>query len=175
MGKIILLILLLWLGPNPDSLLPDLKNKTFSAKVIRIMDGDTMEVLYQNHPVKIRLAHIDCPEKRGSQPFGNNAKIALSNLCFAQQVTVYGEKFDRYKRLIAVVANHKKQIVNQEMVRQGMAWHFKKYSSDVHYARLELIARKQRVGLWQEQSPTAPWEWRAIKHKRSKYQNNTRS
>jgi len=172
MGKIVLLILLLWIKPIADPTLPDLKNKTFRAKVIRIMDGDTMEVLYQNQPVKIRLAHIDCPEKRGSQPFGNNAKIALSNLCFGQLVTVYGEKFDRYKRLIAVVANHKKQIVNQEMVRQGMAWHFKKYSSDARYAQLELIARKQRVGLWQEQSPTAPWEWRATKHKKSVHHTN---
>lgn len=173
MGKIVLFILLLWIKPIADPALPDLKNKTFSAKVIRILDGDTMEVLYQNQPVKIRLAHIDCPEKRGSQPFGNNAKIALSNLCFGQQITVYGEKFDRYRRLIAVVANHKKQIVNQEMIRQGMAWHFKKYSTDQRYAQLELTARKQRAGLWHDQNPTAPWEWRAVKHKKSKHQFHT--
>lgn len=89
------------------------------------MDGDTMEVVYQNTPIKIRLAHIDCPEKLGSQPFGNNAKTALSNLCFGQQVNIYGEKYDRYKRLIAVVANQNKQIVNQEMIKQGMASHLK--------------------------------------------------
>jgi len=70
-------------------------------------------------------AHIDCPEKRGSQPFGNNAKTAFSNLCFGQQVNIYGEKYDRYKRLIAVVANQNKQIVNQKMIKQGMASHLK--------------------------------------------------
>ncbi|HWW38657.1 thermonuclease family protein [Pedobacter sp.] len=144
----------------PGTVVINLKNQTFVAKVIRIIDGDTMEVLYQNTPTKIRLAHIDCPEKRGSQPFGNNAKEALSDLCFGQDVTVYGEKYDRYRRLIAVVVNDNEQVVNQEMVRQGMAWHFKKYSTDPVYAQLEIEARENKVGLWQDPNPTPPWEWR---------------
>jgi len=142
-----------------------LSNKTFSAKVIRIMDGDTMEILYKNVPTKIRLAHIDCPEKRGKQPYGNNAKVALSNLCFGKMVTVKGEKYDRYKRLIAVVINDKNQNVNQEMVKLGMAWHFTKYSVDQIYAKLEKQARKNRVGLWQDKNPIAPWLWREKKKK----------
>jgi len=142
----------------------DLKKRTFTAKVIRVMDGDTMEILYEQRPTKVRLAHIDCPEKRGRQPFGNNAKKALSDLCFGQNVMVYAEKYDRYRRLIAVVINNKKQVVNQEMIKQGMAWHFKKYSTDPVYAQLEIAARKNRVGLWRETNPTPPWEWRKSKH-----------
>lgn len=162
MGKLTVLILWFWIQPisKLEVHVPNLKHRTFNAKVIRIMDGDTMEVLYQKTPVKIRLAHIDCPEKRRSQPFGNNAKIALSNLCFGQQVTVYGENYDRYHRLIAVVANHKKQIVNQEMLKQGMAWHFRKYSKNQLYAQLEAEARKNKIGLWKDPNPVAPWEWR---------------
>jgi endonuclease YncB( thermonuclease family) len=142
----------------------DFKNLIFTAKVIRIMDGDTMEILYQNQPVKIRLAHIDCPEKNGTQPFGNNAKKALSDLCYGQMVKVYGEKYDRYKRLIAVVINDKKQNVNQEMIKQGMAWHFIKYSGDVGYAKLEQVAKNNKIGLWQDPNPIAPWEWRKTRH-----------
>ena len=142
-----------------------LAKKTFPAKVIGITDGDTMEILYKNHPVKIRLAHIDCPEKRGKQPFGNNAKIALSNLCFGRMVTVKAEKYDRYKRLIAVVINDKNQNVNQEMVKLGMAWHFTKYSKDTFYSKLEAAARRNRVGLWQDKNPIAPWLWREKKKK----------
>ena len=172
LGKLTILSLLLVVNSSNASLPAinaqdqiNLKNQTFTAKVIRILDGDTMEVLYQNTPVKIRLAHIDCPEKRGTQPFGSNAKIALSNLCFGQMVMVQGEKYDRYKRLIAVVINTKKQIVNQEMVRQGMAWHFKKYSSDQVYAKLEIEARREKIGLWQDKNPVAPWAWRKVKKK----------
>ncbi len=142
-----------------------LSNKTFLAKVIGIMDGDTMEILYKNVPIKIRLAHIDCPEKRGKQPFGNNAKIALSDLCFSKMVTIKGEKFDRYGRLIAVVIADKGQNVNQEMIKQGMAWHYKKYSKHPLYAKLENEARKNRVGLWKENNPIAPWIWREKKKK----------
>ncbi|MNK27395.1 Thermonuclease precursor [compost metagenome] len=140
-----------------------LSNKTFSAKVIGIMDGDTMEILYKNVPTKIRLAHIDCPEKRGKQPFGNNAKIALSDLCFGRIVTIKGEKYDRYRRLIAVVINDKNKNVNQEMIKLGMAWHFTKYSTDPIYAKLEKTARKNRAGLWQDKNPIAPWLWREKK------------
>lgn len=170
MGRIILLFLGLCLNPVYGQLQlgqqaqANLKNQTFVAKVIRILDGDTMEVLYQGRPVKIRLAHIDCPEKRGKQPFGTQAKSALSDLCFGQYVTVYGEKYDRNKRLIAVVANQKKQIINQEMIKQGMAWHFKRYSTDLRYAKLELDARKGKKGLWKDPKAVAPWQWRKPKH-----------
>lgn len=168
MGKITTLFLFLLIQPFFQKVASqelNFKNLTFNAKVIRIMDGDTMEVLYQNTPVKIRLAHIDCPEKRRSQPFGNNAKQALSDLCFGQSVTIYGHKYDRYKRLIAVVKNQKKQILNQEMIRQGMAWHYKKYSTDAAYAQLEIMARKNKVGLWHDANPIAPWDWRKPKPK----------
>jgi len=167
LGKVSVLVLLLTLQScliQPGESKP-LNNYhlSFAAKVIRIMDGDTMEVLYQNQPIKIRLAHIDCPEKRGHQPFGTKAKQALSDLCFGQMVTVQGQKYDRYKRLIAVVINQNKQVVNQEMIKQGMAWHFKKYSSDPLYAQLEVEARKHKIGLWQDSNALAPWEWRKPK------------
>ncbi|KQM79041.1 nuclease [Pedobacter sp. Leaf216] len=171
-GKLSVLFLLLTLQScfiQPGGSKPrKYSNLVFTAKVIRILDGDTMEVLYQNQPLKIRLAHIDCPEKRGKQPFGNQAKKALSDLCFGQMVNVQSQKYDRYRRLIAVVINRKKQVVNQEMIKQGMAWHFKKYSSDSLYAQLEITARKNKIGLWQEQNAIAPWAWRESKHSLSK-------
>lgn len=168
LGKVSLLLWLLTLqscfiqpAGNKDT---NYSHLVFTARVIRILDGDTMEVLYQDQPVKIRLAHIDCPEKRGHQPFGTQAKQALSDLCFGQMVTVQGQKYDRYKRLIAVVINDKKQVLNQEMLKIGMAWHFKKYSSDPLYTQLEINARKNKIGLWQDSTAVAPWEWRGKKH-----------
>ncbi|QPH37848.1 thermonuclease family protein [Pedobacter endophyticus] len=161
-GKITVFILLIFFRSvstaGPDY--PELKHKTFEAKVIGITDGDTIEILYRNQPIKIRLAHIDCPEKRGSQPYGNDAKAALSKLCFGQQVQVHAQNYDRYKRLIAVVVNIRKQNVNQEMIKQGMAWHFKKYSKDTVYAQLEVRARRNKIGLWKDAQAVAPWDWR---------------
>lgn len=166
LGKVSLFIIFLATNPvfshseNAPSQQLAQNHPNFSAKVIRIMDGDTMEVLYQSQPIKVRLAHIDCPEKRNSQPFGNNAKQALSHLCFGETVEIEGKNYDRYKRLIAVVFNKKDQNINQEMVKLGMAWHYKKYSKDNSYAELETIARRKKIGLWKDENPIAPWAWR---------------
>lgn len=175
LGRLILITSLLYFNPvfsqfkSNEQVQLNLKNQTFVAKVIGISDGDTMEILYHNAPIKIRLAHIDCPEKRGAQPYGNNAKKSLSDLCFGQLVTVYGQKYDRYRRLIAIVKTNNNRVVNEEMVKLGMAWHFKKYSHDVTYANLEIKARKQKIGLWRDPSPIPPWEWRKTKHKKAIY------
>ena len=49
---------------------------------------------------------------------------------------------------------------NLQMIKQGMAWHYKQYSKDQELASAEVEARKKQLGLWAEKSPLAPWEWR---------------
>jgi len=135
--------------------------KIFQAKVIAVKDGDTIEVLYENNAVMVRLAHIDCPEIKKHQPFGQAAKQFTSNICFGQLVTVENEgKFDRYKRIIAVIINNKNENVNKALVKAGLAWHFLKYSTDTSYDALEAIARQNKMGLWTDENPTPPWQWR---------------
>ena len=132
-----------------------------TAKVIGVIDGDTIEVLYDEKPLRIRLAHIDCPEVRKGQPFNRAAKQLASDLCFGRQVHVLSEgEFDRWERLIAVVINDKQQNVNKEMLRAGLAWHYKRYSTDASYAQLETEARKNKMGIWVDENAVAPWEWR---------------
>ena len=55
----------------------------FTGPVVAVLDGDTLEVLHNQHPERIRLSGIDCPEK--GQAFGQRAKQAASEL-------VYGKK-----------------------------------------------------------------------------------
>ncbi|MFA7448191.1 MAG: thermonuclease family protein [Weeksellaceae bacterium] len=136
------------------------------AKVIRIIDGDTLEVLYNEKPIKIRLAHIDCPENNKGQAFGKAAKKALSDLCFGQEIQLeWGEKIDKYGRYIAVLYTKEGENINKEMVRKGMAWHYKKYSADSSYSELEKEARDNKIGLWQDSDPIPPWNWRKKKEK----------
>ncbi len=47
------------------------------------------------------------------------------------------------------------------MVKQGMAWHFKKYSKDLTYTKLEAEARRNKIGLWRDPNPVEPWAWRS--------------
>jgi micrococcal nuclease len=135
--------------------------KIFNGKVVAVKDGDTIEVLYENNTVTIRLAHIDCPEIKKHQPFGQAAKKFTSDICFGQMVTVENDgTFDRYKRLIAVIINDKQENVNKALVKAGLAWHFLKYSTDKSYDDLESVARHNRTGLWADENPTPPWQWR---------------
>lgn len=130
-----------------------------SGKVISIKDGDTIAILYNNKTLTIRLAHIDCPEKK--QPYGQAAKQFMSDKCFGQTVTIqHQHEYDRSKRLIGEVITASGENLNKALVKAGLAWHYKKYSADNSYAALEQEARKQRTGLWSEPNPIAPWEWR---------------
>lgn len=134
--------------------------QVFEGRVIGVKDGDTIEVLYDSIPVRIRLAHIDSPESR--QPFGSAAKKFLSDLCYDRIVKVQRTgRPDRFGRTIAVV-HIGDTSVNLAMVQTGMAWHFKKYSKDQEYAIAEAEARERGIGLWPDDGPVAPWEWRKI-------------
>jgi endonuclease YncB( thermonuclease family) len=131
-----------------------------SGACIGVADGDTITILTpdkQQH--KIRLAHIDCPEK--GQPYGTRAKQFTSDFCFRKTVIVVSEgKKDRNGRVIGEVFNEQGENLNKALVRAGLAWHYKKYSQDASYAGLETQARAARSGLWQAPNPVEPWIWR---------------
>jgi len=92
----------------------------YKAKVIGITDGDTLKVLTnESQQVKIRLAEIDCPEKK--QPWGNKAKQALSASTFQKMVTIDPVTKDRYGRTVAIVFVDGES-VNKALVQQGHCW-----------------------------------------------------
>jgi len=133
-----------------------------TGKVIAVKDGDTIEVLLNGKAQRIRLAHIDCPEK--NQPFGTKARSYTSEKCFGQLVTLsHFRQYDRNKRLIAEVILNSGDTLNRELVNAGLAWHYKKYSSDSSYSQPEIKARMLKKGLWAEKEPVAPWLWRSRK------------
>lgn len=131
---------------------------TIQGKVVHIADGDTLTILIAGkEQVKIRLAGIDTPEK--AQPFGNKAKQALAALAFQQYVTVDVETKDRYGRTVGKVIVNGIE-VNAELVRQGMAWVYRKYTNDQKLYALEAEAKQAKRGLWATEHPIEPWLWR---------------
>ena len=50
--------------------------------------------------------------------------------------------------------------VNLELVRRGLAWHYKRYSIDPALADAETAARARRAGLWVDPAPVPPWAYR---------------
>ena len=166
MQKSIFLLLFIFFGNNivPASFQSSQQTNQLilKVKVIGVKDGDTVEVLYYQLPMVIRLEHIDAPEKK--QPFGTVSKQKLSDLCFGKNVMIVstGKKgnYDGRGRMIAEILVNDKINANKEMLKSGLAWHYKKYSKSEEYAQLENAARKNRVGLWTDKNPIAPWSFR---------------
>ena len=137
-----------------------------SGRVVRVADGDTITVLdaaYTQH--KIRLAGIDAPEKK--QPFGEVSRRSLEELVAGRSVEVSSDKLDRYGRAVGVVRVGGKD-VNRIQIERGMAWWYREYEREqpagdaVQYAHAESAARSARKGIWRDESPVPPWEWRRL-------------
>ena len=77
-----------------------------------------------------------------------------------KQVVVKWKEKDRYSRILGDVYLDGAWI-NEDLVAEGWAWHFKRYSSDKDLAAAEVSARAKKVGVWCDASAVEPWEWRA--------------
>ncbi|WP_295002490.1 thermonuclease family protein [uncultured Dechloromonas sp.] len=134
------------------------------GEVIEITDGDTITLIDSSRiQHKIRLAGIDAPEKR--QAFGEKSKQQLADLVFRREVLIEWSKSDRYGRIIGKVFLGNKD-VNLTQITSGMAWHYKRYANEQSmtdrgsYAQAEEEAKLKRRGLWKDQNPTPPWDFR---------------
>lgn len=135
----------------------------YSVKVIAISDGDTFKGITQDKiEIRFRLQGIDAPEK--GQPFSNKSKEKLSELIYGKRVGIkVHTKHDKYGRPVVYVYTPEGLDAGSEMLKAGMAWHFKKYDNSDIYSRLEQIARNQKVGLWQYDNPISPWDYKQMK------------
>ena len=133
--------------------------------VVGISDGDTIKVRCADQPqIVVRLAEIDAPEK--AQPYGQRSKELLSTLCFKKQAEIRPSTRDRYGRTVARVVCAGTD-ANAAMVRSGMAWAYTRYLTDPQIRAMEVVARRERLGLWADAEPLPPWEWRKSRSKGS--------
>jgi endonuclease YncB( thermonuclease family) len=130
-----------------------------SAKVVGIKDGDTVVVLDSlNNQTTLRLAEVDCPEK--SQPFGTKAKQFTSDQIYRKEIKYVVTDIDRYGRSIAMIYYDDNKYLSAELIKNGFAWHYKRYSTSKELANFENFARLHKLGLWFDLNPMEPWEWR---------------
>ena len=135
-------------------------NKELKGKVVGVTDGDTFTLLTESkEQKKIRLHGIDAPERK--QEFGQVSKQKLSDLIFGKEVIVQQMNIDRYKRIIGIV-HIRNLCVNEEMLKSGLACHFKKYDKNPEWAVMEDDAKMSKKGLWVQDEPVNPWDYRKI-------------
>jgi endonuclease YncB( thermonuclease family) len=155
---------------------------TFTAKVVVVVDGDTVVVRDERagrH--EIRVAGIDAPEIR--QPYGVRSRSYMAELLYGRQVTVVWYKRDRYNRVLARLYVTRSEPCGPTMCRRsvdagyaqveaGYAWHDKEHLDEqpaedrLRYARAERDARARHAGLWAEPVPMPPWRFRHLHPRR---------
>jgi endonuclease YncB( thermonuclease family) len=138
--------------------------KTIEGLVVGVADGDTITVLdQQKNTYKIRLQGIDAPEKK--QAFGEKSKQSLHDLVHGKQVHIEYDKEDKYGRTVGKVTLGDLDVCLQQLVL-GMAWHYKKYQNEqpasdrTVYSDTELKSKSLKLGLWADDTPMPPWEFR---------------
>ena len=132
-----------------------------------IYDGDTLRVIRGSEELKIRFCGIDAPEKK--QELGIESRDHLRSLVDIGNggLLIVPIEKDRYNRTVAEVYVKDSRStainLNVQMVRDGYAWHYERYSGNCpirgEFAIAQELAQDEGLGIWRG-NPTAPWNWR---------------
>ena len=133
----------------------------WTGKVVGVIDGDSLKVLRPGlGEVEVRLYGIDAPEFK--QDFGRAAKKHLASLLSPAEVEVEILDEDTYGRPVVIVRQGELN-VNEKIVRDGFAWVYRRYCKESfcgEWLLLESRAREEKLGLWQQEQPVPPWDFR---------------
>jgi endonuclease YncB( thermonuclease family) len=139
---------------------PVARSETLVGTVVDILDADTISVSQgEDDEVWVRLAEIDLPEKL--QTYGEEARQALSDKLLEQEVRVTVTREDPYGRLIGHI-HVSDRWINNELIREGYAWHYSEFSDDPTLSGSEKTAREKGENLWANEDPIPPWEYREL-------------
>jgi endonuclease YncB( thermonuclease family) len=132
----------------------------WSGQCVGIADGDTITVLSDSGPVKIRLYGVDCPED--GQDFGRRAKEFTAKMTFRKTVEITPIEQDRYGRTVAHVEVDGES-VSHALVAAGLAMVYNKYCDDpicLEWQAAQDEAQAAKRGIWSRSDTIPPWEWR---------------
>lgn len=141
--------------------------EVWQVKEGSVYDGDTLRVVRGNEELKIRFCGIDAPERK--QPLGIESRDYLRSLVDISngEVLLIPIEQDRYGRTVAEVyvkdSDDTAINLNVQMVRDGYAWHYERYSGNCpirnEFAIAQEMAQSENLGIWNG-NPKPPWEWR---------------
>ena len=126
LGLVIFLFLAIKLGKLEKAELVDLNNSNNFVELMRVVDGDTIEVKMGDKVESIRLIGIDAPEmNEETMERAIESKQYLENLLKNQKIYLEKDETqddrDVYNRLLRYIYLDDKTLVNKEMIVANMA------------------------------------------------------
>lgn len=141
--------------------------KTYPCSIVRAVDGDTLDAKCAIlGTVRIRVADIDTPER--GQPFYKEAtafaevNAGAPNKMINAIVVNVQPATERYEaRMVARVYDTKRGSYAKKVAAAGLGWSVETSPGVVKEAHSK--AKKEKLGLWSQPDPIAPWDFRAGK------------
>lgn len=177
----ILLLLLLAIGSLfssiPNAVVPTEKAVDVSptsqisldtAKVTKVVDGDTIEVLVKGKTEMIRLIGVDTPEtvdpRKPVQCFGKEASAHTKAQLLGKNVgleadSTQGER-DKYQRLLRYIFLEDGINFNKQLIYEGYAYEYTyaaAYKYQAEFKQAQIDAQKNKRGFWADNAcPAQP-------------------
>ncbi len=134
--------------------------KNRPAKLVGVIDGDTIEILHKQH-TNVSFSMVDCPEN--GQAYGKRAKQATSELVFGKEVALQTHGLDKYGRTLGDVILPDGTKVSHKLAQDGWCWWYRKYArGDTVLEGLEKAAREAKKGLRAHPRPLLRLEEKGI-------------
>lgn len=142
-------------GNSPSAVIVD-------GSVVKVVDGDTIQVQVEGQTKAVRLIGVDTPEvvdpRQPVQCFGQEASDKAHQLLDGQTVRLESDPtqgdIDRYGRLLRYVYLSDNTLVNLQMVQQGYAYEYTynvPYRKQAEFIAAESQAEQTQAGLWHPQ------------------------
>ena len=132
---------------------------------VRVVDGDSIEAMFDGRFVRVRLYGIDAPELR--QQGGPEAAETLKGLVRRNgDLNMEVMAFDRYDRVVGLIyprSSHRRNSLNLRMVREGQAYAYTRFGgAELGLRTAEQDAKAGRRGIWRSGSEGGerPWDYR---------------
>jgi endonuclease YncB( thermonuclease family) len=135
---------------------------TLQAKVTEVESGNRLVVSNISRSLRVRLKGVAPPEM--GQPFSDAAREHLKALILNKAVTVEYTNLSEGYLDSRVFLNEID--IGSQMIRDGVAWYDQTIITGLSvadqsiYLQCEQAARSEKRGLWADQNPVSPWEFR---------------
>jgi endonuclease YncB( thermonuclease family) len=139
----------------------------FTGQVVKVIDGDTIEVMHLGKAERVRLHGVDCPEM--GQSFGKRARQYTSTHTLRKTVTVIVDDTDKSGQTVGQVILPDMSNLNIVLISAGLAWWHETYApEDKILMDVQKSAKDAKRGLWADPNPVPPWEWKGVSEKPAK-------